>query len=213
MGNGPRSLVNLIDGQKLLQKGQGDGVVMFDIAVEDDSAGSVSWIWCHAGPNAKALKAEVEKELRRASFVPALIDGKRVGVAFHGTVIFTVRDGRPYLRVFANQDQNKLARQSDYIQPQRLLDSEDWDGVEDMLEVVKMHAKAGRAVLSITVDADGKMRERHLVREDPKGLNIGAAAMKAYATAKFLPGFRNGKPVACTFEEDFAVRGYRYRRW
>jgi TonB family protein len=82
-----------------------------------------------------------------------------------------------------------------------------------MLVIVKNHGRAGRAILSITVDADGKMRDRRLVREEPAGLNIGAAAMKAYATAKFIPGFRNGKPVACTFEEDWAVRGYRYRRW
>ncbi len=212
VGNGPKSIVNLIDCQKLVKRGQGNGVVMFDVAIDDDSSGSVLWIWCHASDNSKALKAEVEKELRRASFVPAVIDGKRVGVAFHGTVIFVVRDGHPYLRVFANQDRDEVEKQSDYIEPQMLLGSEDWEGAQPLLEVVKMHTRAGHAVLSITVDAAGKVRDRHLVREEPTGLNIAAAALKAYATAKFIPGFRNGKPVACTFEQDWAVRGYSYRR-
>jgi hypothetical protein len=213
VGNGPKSLVNLIDRQKLVEKGQRDGVVMFDAAVDDDASGSVTWIWCHASPEAKALKAEVEKELLHASFVPAMIDGKRVSVEMHGTAMFTVRDGRPYLKVFANQDPDELARQSDYIQPQMLVDSEDWEDARPMLEVVRLHARAGHAVLSITVDGEGNVRDRHLVREEPGGLNIGAAAMKTYSTARFTPGFRNGKAVACTFNEDWAVRGYRYRRW
>lgn len=212
VGNGPKSLVNLIDGQELIRKGQQDGVVMFDVAIGDDAAGSVTWIWCHAGPGSDVLKREVVKELHHASFVPAMIDDKRVEVSFHGTVIFMVRNGRPYLRVFANQDQEEIAKGGDYIQPQMLVDTEDWDGVQDMLAVVKYHARTGHAILSLTIDAEGKMRDRRLVREEPTGLNIGAAALKAYATAEFVPGFRNGKPVTCTFEENWAVRGYRYRR-
>ncbi len=213
VGNGPRSLVNLIDVQKLLAKKQGDGVVMFDAAIEADNNGSVSWIWCHAAPGSETLKEEVTKELRHASFIPALINGKEVDVVFYGTVIFTAREGRPYLRVFANQDRAALAQQSDLIQPQMLLDSEDWEGAKPLLEVVRMHARTGHAVLSVTVEVNGKVRDVHLVREEPTRLNIGAAALKAYATAKFIPAFRNGKPVTDTFESDWAVRGYRYRRW
>ena len=213
VGHGPKSLVNLIDTQKLLAKGQGDGVVMFDAAIEADDGGSVSWIWCHAAPGSEILKDEVTKELRHASFVPALIDGKEVGVTFYGTVIFSVREGHPYLRVFANQDRTALAEQSDLIQPQMLLDSEDWEAAKPLLEVVRMHARTGHAVLSVTVEANGKVRDIHLVREEPTRLNIGSAALKAYSTAKFIPAFRNGKPVAHTFEQDWAVRGFRYRRW
>jgi hypothetical protein len=212
VGNGPKSLVNLINGRRLIEKGQGDAVVMFDAVIEDDPDGSVEVMWCRPGPGAKLLKNEVQNALARASFVPALIDGKRVSVVFHGTVIFMVRDGRPYLRVLANEDRNELAQQSNYIQPQLIFGSRDWYGVQAMLDVVKHHARTGHAVLSITVDADGKMQDRHLLYEEPKGLNIGPAAMKAYATAKFIPGFRNGKPVTCTFEEDWAVRGYVYHR-
>ena len=61
VGNGPKSLVNLIDTQKLLAKGQGDGVVMFDVSIEDDPAGSVRWIWCHAAPGSRFSKRRSRK--------------------------------------------------------------------------------------------------------------------------------------------------------
>src|SRR5690349_16278139 len=165
VGSGPKSLANLIDEKKLVAKGQHDAVVMFDAAVEED--GSVGSIWCHGPPEANALKDEVEKELRHASFVPAAIDGTKTEVAFHGTVVFVSQNGRPHLRVFANQDRAELARESDYIQPQLVVDSEDWDGAEPLLELVKNHARRGHAVLSITLDADGKVLDRKLLREDP----------------------------------------------
>ena len=213
IGDGPKSLVNLIDTQKLLAKGQGDGVVMFDVAIDADDGGSVSWIWCHAAPGSEVLKEEVTKKLREASFVPALVNGKPVPIGFHGTVIFAVRAGRPYLRVFANQNRTALAQESDLIEPQMLRGSSNWKEAQPLLEVVRQHARAGYAVVSITVDPAGQMRDLHLVREDPAGLNIGAAAVRYYAHAKFIPAFRDGKPIACTFERDWAVRGYRYRRW
>jgi len=185
---------------------------MFDVIV-DGSDGSADIVWCHGPPEVRLLKAEVQKAALRASYLPALIDGRAVDVVLHGAAIFVVRDGHPFLRIFANQDTEALAQQADYIQPQLLPGSTDWDGAQPMLEVVKHHAKTGHAILSLTVDADGTLRERHLLEEEPTGLNIGAAAIKVYATAKFIPGFRNGKPVTGTFKEDWAVRGYVYRRW
>ena len=212
VGNGPKSLVNLIDTQKLLAKGQGDGVVMFDASIEDDPAGSVRWIWCHAAPGSEVLKEEITKKLRQAVFVPALVDGKPVEVYFHGTAIFAVRGGRPYLRVFANQNPNALAQESDLIEPQMRHGSSDWAKAKPLLEVVRKHARVGHATVSITVDSAGKMRDLRVVREEPAKLNIGAAALIYYAPAKFIPAFRDGKPVDCTFERDWAVRGFRYRR-
>jgi hypothetical protein len=211
VGNGPKSLVNLIDTKKLAARGQGDGVVMFNASVDDD--GSVFWAWCHARPESGRLKAEVERALLHATFFPAVVDGKSAGVSFYGTVVFAIRDGHSYLRVFANQASDELARESDFIEPQMLLGSGDWEKGRTYLEVVRHHARAGFAVLSISVDVEGHLRGLQLVREEPKGLNIGAAAMKGYSTAKFIPAFRDGRPVACTFERDWNVRGYTYRRW
>jgi len=115
IGNGPKSLVNLIDKAKLLEKGQRDGVVMFDVIV-DGSDGSADIVWCHGPPEVRLLKAEVQKAALRASYLPALIDGRAVDVVLHGAAIFVVRDGHPFLRIFANQDTDALAQQADYIQ-------------------------------------------------------------------------------------------------
>ena len=193
IGNGPKSLVNLIDTQKLLAKGQGDGVVMFDVAIDADDGGSVNWIWCHAAPGSEILKEEVTKALRRASFIPALINGKEVGVAFYGTVIFVVRDGRPFLRVFANQDRTALAQQNDLIQPQMLLDSEDWEGAKPLLEVVKMHTRTGHAIISVTVDQSGKVRDLHLVREEPTAVEHRRRGLESLRDGKIHSWFPRWK--------------------
>lgn len=111
-----------------------------------------------------------------------------------------VRDGRPRLQVFANQDRNELARGSDYIQPQMILGTDDWDEAKEYLGVLTHHWKTGIAVVSIAVDEEGKRKAMHLVREDPKGLNLGAAALKTMSTAQFIPAFRDGRLVAATFE-------------
>jgi hypothetical protein len=209
IGNGPRSLVNLIDGRNLVSKGQGDGLVMFEATIAPTSSGPVEVIWCHATPESKLLKAEVQNALRNASFIPALVDGKPVEVVFYGTVIFMVRDGRPYVHVFANQDREALAEQTDFVEPQLLVGTDDFVDAKPYLEVVRHHTRVGHARLIITVDANGRLREALVLREEPTGLNIAAAALKTYSTEKFIPGFRNGSPVTCTVEREWAVRGYR----
>ena len=212
IGNGPKSLVNLIDTSRLMREGQADAVVMFDAAVGDYQGGSVLNFACYGDPNSKPLKNEVSKQLQRCDFIPALVHGKPTDVYFRGTVIFAVRDGRPRLQVFANQDRNELARGSDYIQPQMILGTDDWKEAKEYLGVLTHHSKKGIAVVSLTLDAEGKRKEMHLVREDPKGLNLGAAALKTMSTAAFVPAFREGHPVAATFEMLDYMYGYRSHR-
>lgn len=212
IGNGPKSLVNLIDTTRLVREGQQDAVVMFDAAIDVDEGGFVSGSLCYGGPDSKPLQKEVAKELQRSVFIPALAHGKPVGVFFRGSVVFMVRDGRPRLQVFANQDRNELARGSDYIQPQMILGTDDWDEAKEYLGVLTHHWKTGIAVVSITVDEEGKRKAMHLVREDPKGLNLGAAALKTMSTAEFIPAFRDGRVVAATFEMFDYMYGYRRHR-
>jgi hypothetical protein len=212
IGNGPKSLVNLIDTSRLMREGQADAALMFDAAVGDYQGGSIVNFVCHGSANSKPLQKEVSKELQRCDFIPALVQGKPVDVFFRGTVIFTVRDGRPRLQVFANQDRDALARGSDYVQPQMIVGTDDWAEAKEYLGVLTHHSRSGIAVVSITIDAEGKRKEMHLIREDPKGLNIGAAALKTMSTAKFIPAFRDGHAVAATFEMSDYMYGYRRPR-
>ena len=184
---------------------------MFDAVVGDYQAGSVVSFVCHGSANAKPLKKEVSKELQHCDFIPALVHGKPVDVFFRGTVIFTIQDGRPRLQIFANQDGEALARGSDYVQPQMIVGTTDWAEAKEYLGVLTHHLRSGTAVVSVTVDAEGKRKEMHLVGEDPKGLNIGAAALKTLSTAQFIPAFRDGHAVAATFEMSDYMYGYRRR--
>ena len=54
--------------------------------------------------------------------------------------------------------------------------------------------------LSITVDANGIQRDLKVISEDPPGFGLGEDVRKAYAKAKWIPGFRNGHPVDSTFD-------------
>jgi hypothetical protein len=212
VGNGPKSLVNLIDTAKLMRKEQQDAVVVFDAVIDADEGGSVSKFECHGSPGSDRLKKEVSEELLHAVFIPALAQGKPVGVFFRGSVVFAVRNGRPRLQVFANQDREELARGSDFIEPQMILGTDDWEEAKPYLEVLRKHQRHGIAFVSITVDVEGKRKEMHLVREDPPGLNIGAAALKTLSTAHFIPAFRNGRAVGATFEMSTHMYGYRAPR-
>lgn len=167
---------------------------------------------CHGSPGSDRLKKEVSRELLRAVFVPALVRGRPIGVLFRGSVIFAVRDGHSRLQVPANQDQEELARGSDYIEPQMILGTDDWVEAKPYVEVLRTHLRHGIAVVSITVDAEGKRKQMHLVREDPVGLNVGAAALKTLSTAEFIPAFRNGRAIAATFEMSNHMYGYRASR-
>ena len=211
VGNGPKSLVNLIDTARLMRAGQQDAVVMFDAAISGEG-GVVENSLCYGDRDSKPLQYEVSKELRRAVFIPALAHGKPVDVFFRGSVVFVVRAGRPLLQVFATQDRNELARASDYVEPQMIMGTDDWEEAREYLGVLTHHWKKGVAVVAITVDAQGKRQGMRLVREDPKGLNLGAAALKTLSTAEFIPAYRDGHVVATTFEMFDYMYGYRAHR-
>ena len=49
----------------------------------------------------------------------------------------------------------------------------------------------------MAVDAAGKPSDFKIVSEDPAGIGLGPAALKAYGGGGFVPGYRNGKAVAC----------------
>jgi outer membrane biosynthesis protein TonB len=64
----------------------------------------------------------------------------------------------------------------------------------------------------MSVDANGHVTDSKLILEDPAGFNFGAAALQQFRSAKFIPGFRDGRAVACTFTLTTYFRVYRYFR-
>ena len=57
----------------------------------------------------------------------------------------------------------------------------------------------GVASLRLKVDATGKVQAVKVVYEHPPGMGFGAHLAAPMPHALFIPGFRNGKPVACEF--------------
>ena len=201
LGTGPDSLINRIDTADLVRKGQKDGAVMFSCSVKKD--GSVASVSTYRGtPDSKALEQEVLKRLSLAAntrFIPAVYNHIPVDAVYYGTVTFLVVDEKPRLRIFSNQEREELKKESDFISPQPF-----WGGDSKFTGFhYPNRGEApvqvdGSAELEAKIDERGNLRELTLLREAPPFLGLGDAAFDDLSKAKFIPAFREGKPVACT---------------
>jgi TonB family protein len=196
---GPDVAVKFINVQKLMERGQKDSVVMFDRVVLTDNIFALTTEITYASPGSQQLQDELVRAINSMRFTPALVDGKPTQVGFYGTATFSVKDGKPQLRIYANQEPDEIAAGHDFIAPQPIMvKSKSNDAVKNLLVEARAKRKQGRVILSVSVDAAGKPTEVKLVSESPTGFNFGAAAAMIARDEKFIPGFRNGKPVACT---------------
>src|SRR2546429_4896151 len=87
IGQGPTALINRMDEQDLVRKGQKDALVMFLCAVKKD--GGVEWSATYRGtPDSDILKQELQKRISPASnprFIPAVHDHQLVDAIYYGT--------------------------------------------------------------------------------------------------------------------------------
>jgi hypothetical protein len=200
IGQGPSSLVNRIDEQDLIRKGQKDALVMFLCAVKKD--GAVAWSSTYGGtPDSDFLKQELQKRISPASnpkFFPAVHDHQLVDAIYYGTVTFRVVNGKPRLRIFSNQEAGELEKEHDFIGPQPFFgDGSGFTGFNyPPMEDGRLQVD-GKAELKLKVDATGNLRDINVVSEQPPLLGFGGAALKDFGDAKFIPAFRDGKPVEC----------------
>ena len=204
IGNGPNALINRINTKKLVEKGQGDGLLFFTCYVSPE--GKVgNYLIYRETPGAERLKKEVGDALRACRFIGAIYNGTHTDVMFSGTVVFRVADGRPHLRIYCNQNRNDVAKGNDFVAPQVVYNTPDWAALQNdpILQKVKTYLQNGALEASITVDANGTQKDLKVLLEDPPGFRLGEAFRKIYATAKWIPGFRNGHPVDCTFDDAF----------
>ena len=200
LGTGPESLINRIDTAGLIQQGQKDAAIMFSCYVGKD--GSVVSVSTYRGtPDSKLLEQELLKKLSAAAnpkFTPAIYNHMPVGAIYYGTVIFAIVDNKPRLRIFSNQERTELAKESDFIGPQPFWGGDSkfsgfhYPSGEDAPVQVD-----GSAELQLKVDATGNLRDLKLLSEQPPFLGFGDAAFEDMSKAKFIPAFRDGKPVAC----------------
>src|SRR4029453_15149243 len=194
LGAGPDSLVNRIDTQDLLKKGQKDGAIMFCCRVAT-TGDVVSYTTYLPLPGSDLLEAEVHKRLDKARLPPAFYEKKPVEVLFYGTVFFSVVDGKPKLNIFANQEAAELKAANDFIGPQPVIGADSkFTGLHYPRERMTVFVK-GLARLALKVDAAGDFEDLQAGSEEPPLVGLAQAALTDFTGAKFIPAFRDGDPV------------------
>jgi TonB family protein len=200
IGQGPSALINRIDEQDLVRKGQKDALIMFLCAVKKD--GEVEWSATYgATPDSDFLKQELQRRISPAAnprFIPAVHDHQPVDAIYYGTVTFRVVNGKPRLRMFSNQEAGELEKEHDFVGPQPFFgDGSGFTGLHyPEMESGRVQVD-GRVELKMKIDATGNLQEINVVSEEPPLLGFGDAALKDFKDAKFIPAFRDGKPVEC----------------
>jgi TonB family protein len=200
LGAGPEALINRIDTADLVRKGQKDGAVMFSCSVKKD--GSVLSVSTYRGTaDSKPLEQEILKKLSAAAnpkFIPAIYNHIPVDAIYYGTVTFAIVNGNPRLRIFSNQEKAELAKESDFIGPQPFWGGDSkFSGFHYPSGDTAPVPVDGSAELEVKVDAAGNLQDLKLLSEQPPFLGFGETAFDDLSKARFIPAFRNGKPVAC----------------
>jgi len=195
IGKAPDAIINRIDENLLMKAGQKKALIMFFALVDKD--GTVKFSSTYRGtPDSKLLEQELQRALTNAKMIPAVRNHVPVAVFYYATVIFQIVDDKPRLRIFANQEASELRTENDFVGPQPCLGGDSkFDGLDYPANLpVQVN---GAVELSLKIDAAGNLQEKKVMKEDPPLLGFGDAAMADFASAKFIPAFRNGQPVAC----------------
>jgi hypothetical protein len=197
LGAGPASVINRIDTASLIKDGQKDAAISFCCSV--NPMGEIVDVWTYRGtPDSKLLETELVRCLDTAVFVPAIYNRKPVHVLFFGTVTFKVVNGKPRLRIFANQETEELKKESDFIGPQPFAGAgSKFEGLHYPNDSLT-NVLSGIVELAMKVDANGNLKELKVVSEDPPLVGFRRAAAEDFRVASFIPAFRDGKPVECS---------------
>jgi TonB family protein len=198
LGQGPDALINRIDTQELIKKGQKDGMVLFVCSVR--KTGDVEWSEIFGGlPNSDLLKVELQKRLSAAAnprFLPAVYNHETVDAIYYGTVVLTVTNGKPRLRIFSNVQPGAVASEDDFIDPQPFFGGDSkFSGFHYPNETARVQMD-GSVRLKMKIDATGNVQSIQAVSEEPPFEGFAAAALNDFRNTKFIPAFRNGQPVA-----------------
>jgi hypothetical protein len=197
IGRSPRSLVNLINTDSLMKRGQGTALVMFSCGVTELGRGYSMQVY-RGTANSELLQREVLGRCQQAEFEPAVYHHNRVTVWIDGTINFVVLNGKPHLRIFLNQEEQDLKRGSDFVSPQFALVTGN-PKFQGIYWPPGAPGHAGVAALTMDIDVNGRVMSVKVAYEHPPGMGFGAAAAGPVRDAQFIPGFRNGKIVPCRF--------------
>ena len=198
LGHHKRSLINLIDTQSLMERGQKDAILMFECGVSALGYAFNSRTY-RESPNSELLRKELMGRVDQAQFIPAVYNHVNVVVYVHGTASFYIRDGKPHLRILLNQNDDDLKSGKDFIESQFAFVPSN-TMYQGIYYPPQAPGHSGVATLKLDVSATGKVEAAKVIYEHPSGMNFGAQAAGPIRDALFIPAFRNGKPVECRFD-------------
>src|SRR5258707_14179792 len=194
IGTAPNSLINTIDTAELIKNGQKEAAVMFSCLVAP--TGQVVTSGAYRGTRgSELLEQELLKRVAPAKFIPAIHNHQPVIAVFYGTVKFAVVNGKPRLRIFANQQLEEVDKETDFIDPQPYVGQDSKFTGLHYPETGSTVAVTGAVELALSVDAKGNLTNLQVLSEEPPLLGFGNAALSDFGDAKFIPAFRDGKPV------------------
>lgn len=206
IGNGPKSLINLINGKHLIDRGVQHGALFFYAIVHPNGYPAYSKVWGMT-KETEPLRDELRERLAEAKFIPAIYHGHPVYAGFYGTLTFSVIDGKPHVRIFANQELSELQKESDFIAPQAVYDPRhvyDQKETKEAFGGSMTQDKPGVADMSLTIDASGNVKDLHVASVTPaENRQYADAAADIMRRRIFLPAFRNGRPTDSTTDFKF----------
>src|SRR5690242_2242796 len=172
IGTGPNALINTIDTAELIKKGQKDAAIMFTCLVYP--TGEIARSGTYRGTKgSELLEKEVLKRLATAKFIPAVHNHQPVLAVFYGTATFAVVNGKPRLRIFANQQLQEVDKETDFIDPQPYIGQDSKFTGTHTPETPTTVALTGAVDLEVEVDATGNLKSMQVVSEEPPFLNLG----------------------------------------
>jgi TonB family protein len=194
VGTAANSLINTIDTADLIKKGQKEAAVMFSCLVAP--TGQIVTSGAYRGTRgSELLEQELLKRLATAKFVPAVHNHQPVIAVFYGTVKFAVVNGKPRLRIFANQQLSEVDKETDFIDPQPFVGQDSKFTGLHYPDTGSTVAITGVVEVELNVDAKGNLTNMQVLSEEPPLLGFGDAALSDFSGAKFIPAFRKGQPV------------------
>jgi hypothetical protein len=196
VGRGPGALINQMDEQALFKDGLKNAAVLFACTVT--KTGSIAGLSkFRSTPDSAALEGELRKKLAIVSFIPAIYKGAPVDAVFFGTVSFMIVNDKPRLRIFSNQETKDLRAEDDFIAPQLVIGADSsftgWHYPARNIAPVEVD---GAVSAEVDVDEKGLLNHITIKAEEPPYLGFGPQVSDDLQGARFIPGFRGGKPVA-----------------
>lgn len=197
LGKGPKSLVDRIDTQALIKAGQKDALVMFTCFVDKNGKMVESAVY-RSTPNSDPLQRELKRGLLDAEFIPAIYNQSPVDAVYYGTVSFVVVQGKPRLRIFSNQEYPELTKESDFVGPQPIFGGgSHFSGLHYPPAAAAQVPVSGIADIKVKIDENGNLEWMEAIGEHPPLVGFAAQGLVDLDGTKFIPAFREGKPVSC----------------